>query len=287
MKKGAYYVMIVLAGILWGLTGLFARRLYAAGMTAANVSAVRVMISGAVLAAVNAVTKPEAFRIRKEDLLLLMCTGIISKFGSTFCYAQSQKLCSLAVSGILLYTAPAIVVIFSAILWKEPITKKKLVALILTMLGCALVTGVFSSEQTATPFGIAIGFAAGFTYALYTVFSHYALKKYSAASVTMWAFVFGSIGSVLTMDVGNMAETLIKPGIIPIAISIAVISSLLPNFLYTTGLAHVESGRASIVASLDPAVSALLGAVVFHEETGIAIILGLACIIVSICLLRK
>ena len=71
MKKGAYYVMIVLAGILWGLTGLFARRLYAAGMTAANVSAVRVMISGAVLAAVNAVTNPEAFRIRKEDLLLL------------------------------------------------------------------------------------------------------------------------------------------------------------------------------------------------------------------------
>ena len=43
-----------------------------------------------------------------------------------------------------LYTAPAMVVLMSALVFKEKITGKKLVALALAPLGCALVTGVFT-----------------------------------------------------------------------------------------------------------------------------------------------
>jgi len=263
MKKNIYYFSVILAGILWGLTGLLSRTLYAAGMEAGNVSAVRVI--GATIGFVlwNAFSDRSAFHIQAKHIPLLFCTGIISKFGSTFFYAQSQQLCSLAVSGILLYTAPAIVVVLSALLWKEKITKEKFAALVLTLLGCALVTGLFSGEQSATAIGIAFGFASGLTYALYTVFSHYALKTYSARALTLWSFLFGSIGSFCTMNPSNITQTLAKPGMLFYAIGIALLCTLLPNFLYTLGLAHIESGRASIIVSLDPAVSALLGILLF------------------------
>ena len=70
-------------------------------------------------------------------------------------YFSAQQYCSLAIGAVLLYTAPTFVVLMSAALWKEPITKKKLAALALAFLGCAAVSGIFSGGLTAAAGGIA------------------------------------------------------------------------------------------------------------------------------------
>ncbi len=62
-----------------------------------------------------------AFRLR--HLPIFLCSGLISILFFTLCYFRSQQVSSLAVAAILL-TAPTFVVILSALLWKDRITKR-------------------------------------------------------------------------------------------------------------------------------------------------------------------
>ena len=88
----------------------------------------------------------------------------------TWCYFSCQEQCSLAVAAILLYTSPAFVVLLSALLWRDKITKRKLLALGLTFFVPKIFTaiafdsgGVASGPMTAT---FLLPFATGACYAL-------------------------------------------------------------------------------------------------------------------------
>ena len=115
-------------------------------------------------------------------------------------------------ASILLYTAPSFVVVLSAILWKEPVTKKKLLALALTLVGCACVCGVFDGGLTVTFTGILLGLGAGFFYALYSVFGRYALAHYSSMTVTVWTFLFAGPASLVLLRPSELVGAFSPPG---------------------------------------------------------------------------
>lgn len=64
-------------------------------------------------------TDRSVFKMKAKHLPIFIATGIISVVLFTLCYFNAQKLCSLSVSAILLYTAPAMVVLMSALVSKR------------------------------------------------------------------------------------------------------------------------------------------------------------------------
>ena len=203
------------------------------------------------------------------------------------CYFTCQKLCSLAVASILLYTAPSFVVVLSAVLWKEPVTKKKLLALLLTLVGCALVCGVFSGGLTVTLTGILLGLGAGFFYALYSVFGRYALAHYDSMTVTVWTFLFaGPASLMLAPGSRTLGPALSRPDMWLTAAGLVVFSTVLPYIFYTKGLSRVEAGQASIMASLEPVVAALAGILAFGEPMSAATGAGILCVLAGVVILR-
>ena len=168
------------------MMGLWNRGLFAGGFSPWSIVLVRNTGGLALLAAIFGIRDRSVFHIKKEHLKYFFGTGVGSVLLFTVCYFSCQKICSLAVASVLLYTAPSIVVILSAVLWREPITKKKLLALGLTLLGCACVCGLFAGDLSVTPAGILLGLGAGFFYALYSIIGRYALRAgYSAQTMTM------------------------------------------------------------------------------------------------------
>ena len=194
MKQYKSYLCILLAAAAWGCIGLFSRRLLNNGFSPANIVTIRNFGGLLVLSLIFALFDRSVFRVKAKHLPIFFGTGIVSVLLFTLCYFNAQKLCSLAVSAILLYTAPAMVVVMSAVLWKEPITKKKLLALFLALLGCALVTGVFGGELSVTAKGALYGVGSAFFYALYSIFGRYGLRHYDAMTVVFWTFVFAGFG---------------------------------------------------------------------------------------------
>ena len=277
---------ILAAAALWGVIGVWNRRLMAAGLSPTSIVTVRNCGGMLLLGLVLAVRNRSVFRVRSEHLKYFFGTGVVSMVFFTLCYFKCQELCSLAVSAILLYTAPAMVVLMSAAVFRERITRKKLLALALALLGCSFVTGVWSGDASVTAAGVLFGLGAGFLYALYSIFAPFGLRHYTPFTVVYWTFVFGGLGSLFLLDAGEMCAVFADGRVVLVALGLIVISTVLPYLLYTNGLARVESGKASILASLEPVVASFVGILAFGEPVSLMVFLGLGCILACVYVLR-
>lgn len=286
MKRYLSYFFILLSGTLWGVIGLFNRNLSAAGFSPRSIVAVRNLGGMVMLGLIFLLFDRSVFKIRAKHLPYFFGTGIISVLLFTLCYFTCQEMCSLAVAAILLYTAPTFVVILSALLWKDKITKQKLTALIVTFLGCTFVTGIWGGSLTVTPLGFLLGIGSGFFYGLYSIFARYALEHYKPLTVTFYTFVFAGVGSLFVARPEELTAGFAQSGTLLLVLGLIVVSTALPYIFYTRGLAEVDSGKASILASIEPVVAALVGIFAFGEPWNPAVLLGLGCILLSVYILR-
>ncbi|MBE6908002.1 MAG: EamA family transporter [Ruminococcaceae bacterium] len=267
--------------------GLFNRLLGSVGLDMGNRVFVRNLPSLVLLTLVFALTRREVFHIQARHLPIFAASGLISVLGLSYVYFNAQIECSLAVAGILLYLAPSIVVVMSALLWKTPITRRKLAALGLALLGCALVSGLIGGELTASWRGLAFGLASAFCYATYTIFAHYGLAHYDSYTMIYWTFFFSGLGSFAFLNPAAIAPAVSSAKGVFSALGLVVIATVLPYLLYTKGLEGVESGKASIIANIEPVVAALIGVFVFHEVLSVWVLLGVACVLGCVVLLAK
>ena len=283
-KKGGT-AMVLAGACLWGVIGLFNRTLMAAGLTPESIVLVRNLGGLVLLGLVLGVWKRDVFRIHPAHLGYFFGTGIVSVLLFTWCYFSCQQECSLAVAAILLYTSPAFVVLLSALLWRDKLTGKKLLALALTFFGCVCVTGVYSGGMTITLRGFLLGVGAGFFYALYSIFGRYALAHYEPYTVTFYTFTFAGVGSLIFLRPEQMV-VLADGKLALVALGLAVVCTVLPYLFYTAGLARMDSGKAAILASVEPVVAALVGILAFHESMSPATGLGVVSILAAVLLLR-
>ena len=184
MNRSKPAAAVLAAGVAWGVISLFVRRLSAAGLSPMQISLIRMVTSAVCFFPLMALRDPAKLRIRLRDLWMFVGTGIVSVvlFNSLYFYTTVQSQASVAV--VLLYTSPAFVLLLSALLFKERITRKKLICLGMTVLGCALVGGVLGGSYRLTGRVLLAGLGSGFFYALYTIFARLALRRYDSMTVT-------------------------------------------------------------------------------------------------------
>lgn len=285
MRTGAY-LEILLGAACWGVIGLFTRTLSAAGFSPVSIVSIRVIGAAILLSVVFLFRDRSVFRVKPRHLLYFVGTGIVSVIFFTWCYFSAMEYCSLSVAAVLLYTAPVFVVLLSALLWKEPITWRKLAALILAVFGCALVSGIFGGGVQVTVKGFLLGIGSGFFYALYSIFGRYALRHYSSSTVTVQTFLFAALASLLLVKPAELNVGFARPEIVMAAVLLVVISTVAPYLLYTAGLSRVESSYAAILACVEPAVATLISVFVFGEPITAAMVSGIFCVLGAVWLLK-
>ncbi len=189
---------------------------------------------------------------------------------------------TLSTAAILLYTAPSFVIVMSFFLFKERFTPKKLAALLFAFGGCVLVSGGFGGEAISG-LGLLTGLGAGFGYALYSIFSRYALMRgYSTYTITTYTFFFAAVGSLPFIKPGHVVMCLqAAPQDIPFEVFMAVVTTVFAYLLYTKGLSGLENGSASIIASIEPVMASVVGAVIYNEEMQPMGIAGMVLVLVS------
>ena len=287
MSKRLGYIYVILGAACWGLIGVFNRLLGEVGVSVWNRVTIRNFLSLVLMTVVFALFKRGVFRIKLRHLPIFIGAGLFSVLGLAVTYFNCQMHCSLAVAGILLYLAPSFVVLMSALFWKAPITKRKVMALAVSFLGCVLVSGIMSGALTVSVTGLLLGIGAGFCYATYTIFAHYGLEHYDSLTMIYWTFFFAGLGSLAFLNWGELAPAL-PLGTTWIGIAgLVVIATVLPYLFYTKGLEVVESGKASIIANVEPVVAALTGVVFFHEVLNVWTVLGIVCVLCGVVLLAK
>lgn len=286
-QKHLAMAAIMGAATLWGSMGIFSRGIGALDISVTSVAIIRNFGAFLLMAIFFLLTDRSVFRIKLRHLPIFFGTGVGSVLMMTIFYFRSQQVSSLAVAAILLYTAPTFVVILSAILFKDKITKQKLAALIIAFLGCSFVTGIWSGGLEVTPLGIALGLASGLSYSLYTIIGRFGLQHYQPFTVTFYSLLFAGVGSLFFWDTQEMLRIAASPKGLLMSLGLMLFATVLPYLLYTKGLSGLgDSSKASILASVEPVVAAIVGIIAFGEPMTMGVVLGLACILTSVYILR-
>ena len=287
MKKYLPYIFILIAGISWGMIGLFTRNLALYGFSPRDIVLVRNFGSMIAMTIMFAVMDRSVFRIKLRHFPYFLGTGLVSVVLFTILYFSCQQQSSLAVSAILLYTSPVFVMIMSAVIWKDKITKQKLLALIITFAGCVFVSGVAGGNLNLTTAGLLTGLGSGFFYALYSIFGRFALEHYKPYTVTYYTFVCAGIASLFVTSPAQVVGYISSSAVVPLlAVGIVLICTVLPFVMYTKGLAEIESGKAAILASVEPVAAAFVGVIAFGEPMTMSVVMGLVCILTAVYILR-
>ncbi len=278
---------IVAAGILWGIISIFVSQLSAAGFTSMQVVAIRVLFAAVALVAALLVFDRSRLRVRLRDLPLFVGTGLCSIVFFNYCYFEAiTEVGGSAIPALMLYTAPVFVMALSLPLFKEPLTARKVMALALTLLGLALVTGALAGGGTLSVRAVLLGLGSGLGYALYSIFGKFLVGKYSAVTITTYTFVMAALFAVPISGLPTVLGNLSSGQAVASALGISLICTVAPFLLYTRGLQGMEAGKASILATVEPLVAAVVGVVYFHEVFTANKVAGIAIVLLAVVILN-
>ena len=297
--------MVIASAVLWGLYGTFVTILTSMGLDRNALVFLRMLGTSLPVGLLICATDRNAFRVRKEDIPLFICNGLFSLLFFTFCYTAAIKVTKIATAAALLYTAPAIVMVLSAILFHEKMNARKIFCCLLAVAGCAFASGLggelfaggvlsgsagsaASSGSLITPAGLLLGLGAGLGYALYSIFSRIILNRgYSVYTNVFYSFGVAMLGFlVLSVMDGSVGQVFDSPSRTALALLCGLLTGSMAYVLYTAGMKGMETSRAAQLTTIEPVTAALLGSLLFHQPLSVWEIVGIVMVVGSVVLMN-
>ncbi len=287
MKKTSL-LYIIMAGILWGTSGIFVNFMAPYGFTSSQMTLIRSITAFLCIGGYMLFADRSLFKADLKEILLFAGSGI-GFFGTATCYFYSMQLTSIATAVVLMYTAPVLVMIYSVTFLGEKLTKTKALCVVLMLLGCGLVSGIIGGLKFHL-FGIVIGFLAGISYSAYNIFTKIQMRKGSRPlTANFYCFIVALIASLFISNPWEMPLYIAKnPAVtISLAIGMGVITCILPYVFYTLALKKIPAGTASSLAIIEPMSATVFSILFFNENMTLASFFGIVLILGSVIMLSR
>lgn len=265
-------LFIVVAAVLWGTLGIFAKQAQINGALPLEIAFWRAALGGLLFAGQSAVTRLPLPKGRYLWLTLGFGLISVSVFYGSYQFAVQQG--GAALSAVLLYTAPAFVALLGWAVLSERLTRTDLLAVLGTLLGVGLISLGGGQGINPTPAALALGLTAGFTYSLYYIFGKVIFTHYAPAAVYAIALPVGALGLwpfVQFSRPNSIAWISI--------VAIAVACTWLAYLAHGAGLTRLSPTRAAVISCLEPVVAAVGAAILFGELLGPIALIGAALVI--------
>lgn len=291
MRRKSGVALVAAAAVLWGSIGVAVRAIDAAGVGAVEASAWRAGIAFLGLLASALLTGRVPLRVRRQDLGLFAVYGFTSVALFFVLYFSAIRHTSVATAAILLYTAPIWVALLARLTLGEALSRSRLAALVLAVCGCGLAVRLYDPGALRLNLpGILLGLGSGLTYGLYSIFGKLALRRYEPGTALLYALGFGTLFLVALGLLAGVPPAHFAPRHVLKAggaiLYLALGATLVPHWLYIAGLRSLEASRASVVATLEPVVAAVLGYALLGERLDAPQLLGGVFVLASIRLVQ-
>lgn len=224
--------------------------------------------------------KAVAFNFTKPQFLLLCFTGLM--LGSNWILLfEAYNYTSIAVATLCYYMAPTIVILLSPFVFGERLTAKKMVCVVIALLGIALVSGVLDSDGVGDLRGVLFGLGAAVLYAAIVILN----KKYPIADVYGKTIVqlYGAgillvpylffTSSFTAVDFDGMAIVML--------LIVGIIHTGIAYALYFGSLDKIKSQTVAMMSYIDPIFAILLAALLLQEPMTTLTLVGAVMVIGS------
>lgn len=283
MKFNKYSLCAVASGLMWGLSSVFPRILSRNGFAMTDVLIVSRAISAVLFALIVLKRDRTQFKVKPKELLYLIGLGLMGVMLCNYTYYEAMARMSIGVATVLEYTGPGWTVLMATLIFREKITRKKAVVVLMVFIGSALVSGL-GKDSLITPLGFLFGIASGFFGGLNSIFLRASLNQRSDTfSVNFYGCLFAALSAMAVWGVSSPVAAVTASGSnFALALIYSIFGSVAPSMLYAYAITGVGAGSASLLCSSTPVIAVLMSCLMFREPmslmSGIGVVIVLAAL---------
>ena len=246
-----------------------------------------------------ALVRPQLLRVDRKHLAFLVAYGfLLAMFNSL--WTLSVSLNGASVSTVLAYCSAGFTALLGWWLLKERLDWGKILAVILTLGGCILVSGALDpAAWSANVLGIITGVLSGLAYAGYSLMGRKASQNgLNPWTTLLYTFAFATIFLLIT----NLVFGASLPGAAAhpsdllwlgkrvdgwvILFLLAIGPTLAGYGLYNVSLVDLPSSVANLVVTIEPVFTTAIAYFLLHERLNFIQIMGSVLILGGVIFLR-
>jgi len=213
--------------------------------------------------------------------------GFVGVAGVQFTYYYTISKIHVGPAVLMQYLSSVWIALYAFIFQKEPLTKRKITALLLALLGCYFTVGGYRLDLfRLNRIGIVSGLISSLFFSFYALYGEKGLKKYDPWTLILYGFGFGTVFYWILISPMKMITEGYSFKIWMAFLYIAIFSTLIPFGLYFKGIERIRATRASITATWEPVVAGMTAYFVLGEVLSPLQVVGGFGVIAAIVLLQ-
>lgn len=228
--------------------------------------------------------RSRAAPIERGDRIRILWLGFVGYYLASLVDFMGLQYVTAALERLMLYIYPTIVVVLSALFFKQPITGRVVLALAVSYAGILLVFArdlSFAGDPGGLWIGAALVFAGSFLYAVYLVGAGPVIARLGSARFIALAMLASAAFVFVQFLATRPLHALAAPLRIQLlSLTMAIFSTVLPTYLIAEAIQRIGASRTSLLGSLGPVFTIWLGWVILGEPAhwiqlaGAALVLG-------------
>lgn len=211
-------------------------------------------------------TKP----LNKNQKLALLSIGILGYYLASYFDFVGLSYITASLERLILFTYPALVLIFSAAFLKKKIKGIQILSILITYAGIAVIFSdqggitVGSTDDLIT--GTAFVGLSALCYAGYLVISYGTVQGIGSVRLTTWSMIISCICVGIHFLVTTSTNLFgYAPEVYWLSLLMAVIATVIPSFLINEGIRRFGAPNVSIVANIGPVSTIILSMILLGE----------------------
>lgn len=282
----------VLAAIGFSAKAIMVKLAYRYGVDAETLLALRMAFSLPFFIALGWISARRASTaLAPRDGVWLFGLGLLGYYLASYLDFLGLRFISAALERLILFVYPTLVVILSALLLGQTVTRRMLGALVLCYAGIALAV-THDVRVAGTARDIALGgllvFGSALSYALYLLGNGMVVNRLGAVRVTAFASIVACLLAIGQFLLLRPLAALVQPWPVhALALNMALFSTVLPVWLVSEAIRRLGAGPVALTGSLGPVATLLLAWLLLDEALGIAQLAGAILVIAGVMVMAR
>lgn len=283
MKKIYGVICVVISSIGFGLMPVLAKLAYELGGNTYNVLFYRFLFALIVLWIYNLITG-KSMKVTKKQLKLLFVIGLMG-YTTSLALFMAYNYVPVGVATTIHFIYPAIVTAASYFLYKEKITPLKALALVLSFIGVFMIIGI-SSDVSLDIRGVMLAIVSAIIWGIYVLgVANPLLEGIDSSVLVFYISIFSCMSNGTAQALTGKLNLPIPGKALIMVVLLTLLSTVVPLVTFGIGIQVVGPGSASILSTLEPVTSLVVGYLVLSEGITGQMIVGTLLIIAAVILL--
>jgi drug/metabolite transporter (DMT)-like permease len=285
-QKTLGLLLMLTAAVLFGINGSLSRLLFDSGVTPLALVEIRMIVGSLCLFALLATQPREAWRLPRQTWGWLVAFGLIIAM-VTYTYFVAISRVNIALVLVIQFTGPVWMATAVA-LWRRRLPSwHVLVALLLTLSGVVLVTGLLEQRLGSLDvIGLLFSFLTLITFIAYLVLGRKVGGNLHPIASTAYGAAVAGIFWLVIQPPWSIPASTWNPHTLILMVLVGVIGMAVPFSFEVTALRRLDATRAGIAAMFELPASALIAFLWLGQSLDLWQILGCTLVLAGITIVQ-